>query len=364
MGDSEMFPESDHWCITTNGATMETTFSWTIKDFKDRQEKVDESLTSSVFSAKQPDGKDTNWQLELYPNGESDADTDPEYLAIYLLNKNKMTMRAGFRVSILNSDLKKKEKWKCSVESFSPASSRAGDWGNGKWLLRKDLFSHKELLPSGHLTIFCELTIYGKENKLAGSKHLEKNPMLNLRSIQGLEQAREHFGKLFNSKEFSDVEIECDGKIFNCHQLILSTRSDVFRAMFQPNTKESITKKVNIDDFDPDVVGEMLKFIYTGVANEKVLKEKTGELLAAAEKYQLDFLKNICEAILCLALKVTNSIEYLVLGDMHRAAKLRRMALKMVARNMTSLVTTDEYQDLVKNYPTIVLEIPAAMVTP
>ena len=230
--------------------------------------------------------------------------------------------------------------------------------------MRKHLLTNKELLPGGHLTVFCELTIYGKENKLAGSKHLEENPMLNLRSIQGLEQAREHFGKLFNSKEFSDVEIECDGKIFNCHQLILSTRSDVFRAMFQPNTKESITKKVNIDDFDPDVVGEMLKFIYTGVANEKVLKEKTGELLAAAEKYQLDFLKNICEAILCLALKVTNSIEYLVLGDMHRAAKLRRMALKMVARNMTSLVTTNEYQDLVKNYPTIVLEIPAAMVTP
>ena len=129
MGDSELFPESDHWCITTNGETMETTFSWTIKDFKDRQEKVDESLTSSVFSAKHPDGKETNWQLELYPNGES----DPGYLAIYLVNKNKMTMRAGFRVSILTSDLKKKEKWKCSVDSFSPASSRGGmDWIAGE----------------------------------------------------------------------------------------------------------------------------------------------------------------------------------------------------------------------------------------
>ena len=47
---------------------------------------------------------------------------------------------------------------------------------------------------------------------------------------------------------------------------------------------------------------------------------------------------------------------------MHRADKLRRMALKMIARNMTTIVTTEGYQDLVKNHPTLVAEIPAAMI--
>ena len=78
--------------------------------------------------------------------------------------------------------------------------------------------------------------------------------------------------------------------------------------------------------------------------------------------YQLDVLKNICEENLCSSLEITNSIEYLVLGDMHRADKLRRMALRVIARNMTTLVATEEYKDLVKNHPTLVAEIPAAMV--
>ena len=320
MGDTDPFIESDHWCITTNGETMETTFTWTIKDFENRQEKVDESLTSTVFSAKQPDGKETNWQLELYPNGESES--DPGYLAIYLLSKNDSSMKAGFQLSILNSELKPREKWNCGVELFSPEGALDDNWGKENWTLRKHLLGNKQLLPGGHLTIFCELTIYGEETNLSGSRNLEENPIFKSRSIQGLEQASEHFGKLFKSKEFSDVEIECDGEIFNCHQLILSTRSDVFRAMFQAKMKESATKKVNINDFAPDVVGEMLHFIYTGLTNENVMKEKAGELLAAAGKYQLDLLKNICEEKLCSALNVGNSIGYLLLGDMHRCTGL------------------------------------------
>ena len=73
-------------------------------------------------------------------------------------------------------------------------------------------------------------------------------------------------------------------------------------------------------------------------------------------------MKNICEDKLCLTLEISNSIEYLVLGDMHQADKLKRMALKMIARNMTTLVNTEEYQDLVKSHPTLVAEIPAVMV--
>ena len=92
------------------------------------------------------------------------------------------------------------------------------------------------------------------------------------------------------------------------------------------------------------------------------MKEKAGELLAAAEKYQLNCLKEVCEDYLCSTLEVDNSIASLVLGDMHQAFKLRRIALRMVARNLTTIVPTEEYKDLVKNHPVLVAEIPAAMV--
>ena len=134
--------------------------------------------------------------------------------------------------------------------------------------------------------------------------------------------------------------------------------------MFLNNMMERRTKRVDVQDVNPKVVSEMLNFIYTGIriTNEDVLKEKAAELLGAANRYQLELLKSICEDKLCSSLNISNSIDYLIFGDMYKASKLRRIALRMVTSNMATLVSTKEYKDLVKNNPVLVLEIPGAMV--
>ena len=225
--------------------------------------------------------------------------------------------------------------------------------------MRQSIINNTGLLPGGHLTIICELTVYGTAKILSGSQAVENKSGTNVR---GVEQVIEHLGKLFNDKEFSDVEIKCEGEVFNCHINILSTRSDVFRAMFQADMAENRTKKVTIKDMDPEVAREMLLFIYTGSVNENVSKEKARELLAAADRYQLDVLKNICEDHLCSKIQINNAVEHLVFGDLHHASKLRSRALKVIAGNLVKVVKTEKYQNLVKHHPSLAAEIPMALV--
>ena len=101
---------------------------------------------------------------------------------------------------------------------------------------------------------------------------------------------------------------------------------------------ERRTKGVDVQDVNPKVVNEMLNFIYTGIriTNEDVLKEKAAELLGAANRYQLELLKSICDDKLCSSLNISNSIDYLIFGDMYKASKLRRIALWMVTSNMAT----------------------------
>ena len=87
-----------------------------------------------------------------------------------------------------------------------------------------------------------------------------------------------------------------------------------------------------------------------------ILQQAT-ELLAAADKYQLDLLRNICEERLCSALEVTNCVEYLVLGDMYQTAKLKRMALRLVVENVDSITDTDVVKNLFKQKPELALEV-------
>ena len=74
--------------------------------------------------------------------------------------------------------------------------------------------------------------------------------------------------------------------------------------------------QVTIKDIPSDVVAEMLLFIYTG--NTPNLNKLAGDLLGAAEQYQLEMLKNICEEKLCSSLEISNSVNHLILGDMYQ----------------------------------------------
>ena len=185
---------------------------------------------------------------------------------------------------------------------------------------------------------------------------------LSQSKAKGKTEAREQIENLFNDQETSDIEIVCGGEVFYCHQAILMKRSDVFRGLFKAKMQETITRKVPIKDVSPDVIKGLLQFIYTGATDEDILKEKPGELLAAAEKYMMNSLKEVCELQLCLTLQVDNSVESLVLGDMYRAPRLRRMALQMVARKLAKVSNTYEERYLCKNHPNLATEISLAMI--
>jgi len=73
---------------------------------------------------------------------------------------------------------------------------------------------------------------------------------------------------------------------------VLAARSAVFAAMFEAGMREAQNDHVHIDDVDADVMKEMLRYMYTGTAPG--IERMADELLAAADKYQLDRLKVCC----------------------------------------------------------------------
>ena len=163
-------------------------------------------------------------------------------------------------------------------------------------------------------------------------------------------QMNQQIGKLLGDQKFSDVRITCGEEVFYCHRNILSVRSPVFEAMFQSEMLENL-KEVVIKDHRPDVVKEMLHFIYHGATStETVMDEIVKDLLGAADQYQLDILRDKCEEKLCSSLEFGNSVELLVLADLHHLSKLRNMALRLVARNMDTIVDTDVYKDFERHH--------------
>ena len=128
------------------------------------------------------------------------------------------------------------------------------------------------LLPDDKLTLFCEVSVVADSVNISGQMHSASFTVPPT-------QLHNDFGQLFESSQFADVTLTCHSREFQCHKAILTARSPVLAAMFEHEMKERQLNLVQIEDMDPEVMAEMLRFIYTGkyilLIKKKFLRGKT-----------------------------------------------------------------------------------------
>ncbi|XP_044010259.1 speckle-type POZ protein-like A [Aphidius gifuensis] len=131
----------------------------------------------------------------------------------------------------------------------------------------------------------------------------------NIMRLNATQQLSADLKNLLLYKKSADVTIRVGQKSFHAIKSILGIRSPVFAAMFNHEyLKENKNNEVVIEDIDEGVFKEFLHYIYTGESPN--IDKMPRELLAVADKYQVDCLKNICEAILCRMINCDNFATY------------------------------------------------------
>ena len=129
--------------------------------------------------------------------------------------------------------------------TFTQFKQKPDSWGFRKFIDTNILKSRSsQWLPNDTLTIVCDVSIIGAERTLSGSKYPEET----IRSLKPKHRQQKQLSldleSVFNSKDFADVQVECEGRVFDCHQVLLSARSPVFRAMLLADMAEAKSKKV------------------------------------------------------------------------------------------------------------------------
>jgi hypothetical protein len=96
-------------------------------------------------------------------------------------------------------------------------------------------------------------------------------------------------------------QFQVSGETFKAHRCVLAARSPVFNAQFFGQMKESDAAAgvvVCIDDMEAHVFEALLFFVYTDSLPEMNSEEEAAmfqHLLVAADRYDLERLKLICE---------------------------------------------------------------------
>ena len=143
--------------------------------------------------------------------------------------------------------------------------------------------------------------------------------------------------------ELSDVKIYCEGKIFNCHKLILSGQSKVFKTMLSNNDMvEATSGEIKIVDTPAYVMIRVLFYIYHEYLDPTMFyihyeklepiepKMIAHELLMAADKYDIPDLVNICIKFMKGNLNDQNVVKVMTSAYLTHQKELFRMACNFV----------------------------------
>ncbi|XP_003749384.1 TD and POZ domain-containing protein 2-like [Rattus norvegicus] len=332
-------------CGFTHISVQNFSYEWTISNFSFCMDRIWKIITSPVFSLEA--NEELHWCLRIYPNGVDEESKDYLSLSLGLLSCPKSPVLAKLHFWILNAQGEKHQITKIpNVLRFPPNEQ----WGLRKFILQDFLLSHRHwLLPEEQLILCCKVSIIGPCFSRPGQNMTPaiKDPRQIL---------ADDVGELWENSLFTDCSLVVAGQEFRAHKAILAGHSPVFRAMFEHEMQERLTNRIEFHDIHLQVFKEMMAFIYTGKAPHLHSHSMATGLLAAADMYDLQELKDMCEDSLCRNLSVKNAVPTLILADLHSTKHLKTRAMDFIILHASEVSETVGWKSMVESHPHLVEE--------
>jgi len=316
-----------------------TIFSWTIPNYMVWSEKkhFGERESSREFLVQRLDGNDpAKFQLWFYPKGINEMGNEYSALFLYNCQKEDITINYAFYLEKTNGSL---ELLNTKTEKSIFERQSAKGYNAFRQELVKD--NKESYLTNGALTISVIIEISKNDSDRKLIDNLITTTRLNEKYKEMFHEQNPSY--IENLKRYSDVRIICDQdpkETFHCNKIILATGSPVFDAMFShENTKEAMDNEVKITDIDSSTIRSMISFLYTGrISNHNI----EPSLLAAADKYQIDDLKALCELNLSSNISESNAIDIAITANLHGTSEFKERTAKYVAESWNDLSRDDK----------------------
>uniref|UniRef100_J3MRC6 BTB domain-containing protein n=1 Tax=Oryza brachyantha TaxID=4533 RepID=J3MRC6_ORYBR len=190
-----------------------------------------------------------------------------------------------------------------------------------------------DLLWNNRLSIECCVYVLGKPlvssaipmSPPPSSSSLSSAALTNSSSSDELSR---DFGKPLESKDGGDVVFLVKGEEFAAHKAVLAVRWPV-----------------TVEEMEPAAFGALLHFIYTNTLSPQLIinggggggvgsndkNEMLRHVLAAADRYGMEKLKDICEMELCRTVSAETLSATFTLADQHHCNKLKEHCFRFMS---------------------------------
>lgn len=181
---------------------------------------------------------------------------------------------------------------------------------------------------------------------------------------------KQHLSGLLLTERGADVVFEAGGETFAAHRCVLAARSPVFSAELFGSMKEGNTNDlVRIDGMEAQVFKALLYFVYTDSLPEMGKEEEDAmcqHLLVAADTYNMERMKLVCEDKLCKYINVGTVVHILALAELQHCSGLKSACIHFLSSpaNLRAAMASDGFEHLSTTCPSVVKELIAMSSAP
>ncbi|KAL6654208.1 hypothetical protein ACP70R_007673 [Stipagrostis hirtigluma subsp. patula] len=271
------------------------------------------------------------WFIRYYPDGDDSTNAGWISLYLYLQHSNASNVEASFKFSLLDEMGEPVPSYSRSSSEISFKTSEPG-WGYEKFIDKKSL-EESTYLKDDCFHVRCDFTVSKEITTEAITQYVVVPPP----------DMHEHLGRLLSSKERADVRFEAE--------------------LFGP-MRENTMANIRIDGMEARVFKAVLDFFYTDMLPEIEKDDMVvmaQHLLVAADRYNLERLKLICEDKLCNLIDTSTVATTLTLAEQHGCLGLKQACFNFLKSpsNLKVAVETDGFVHLVSSCPSLVMELVA-----
>ncbi|CAM0877758.1 unnamed protein product [Alopecurus aequalis] len=303
------------------------------------------------------------WRIRYCPDGYRAEDADWISIFLWCLDRvDANEVKAEFRMSLLDQDGQPLPLY--SKDGGTRAFCNKGElWGMPQFIKRKDLVESPYLRDDA-FSVRCDLTVFQEIFTEPISPSVVVTPAV----VVPPSDMHWHLGNLLLAGDAADVTFEVGAETFAAHRCVIAARSSVFKAELLGLMKEKTAPLVRIDDMEAGVFKALLHFIYTDslpIVEEDNVVAMAQHFLVAADRYNLDRLKLICEGKFCDHVFRDTVATTMALAEQHGCAALKKACLKFLTSpgNLKAVMASDGFEHLRNSCPSVLEEL-VAMLAP
>ncbi|XP_056680756.1 kelch-like protein 29 isoform X1 [Monodelphis domestica] len=152
------------------------------------------------------------------------------------------------------------------------------------------------------------------------------------------------------TKEFTDLKIIVDGKVFEVHQNVVASCSLYLKDLIKRSPRERDGRdklELSLPDLRADVLELLLEFVYTGSLTIDAANAKT--LLEAASKFQFHTFCKVCVSFLEKQLTPGNCLGVLAMAEAMQCSELYHMAKAFALQIFPEVAAHEEILNISKD---------------